>query len=185
MENNQKQKIKIEYNSERNRSEMKQKIIIAILASVLSYFIATEIYQYYEYNKIDKEFNSLSRQYSWLTRKIYKINKEEARDQEVPERWMLAIYHSESRGNPYAVSSAGAMGLGQIMPFHYRGRKEALFDIDLNIHLSVFVFKGCLDQNKGDLVRALNAYEGSNNRPAVNVKYLSEIIYNIYFYREK
>jgi hypothetical protein len=78
-----------------------------------------------------------------------------------------------------------AIGLGQVMPFHYRGRKEALFDIDLNIHLSVKVFKACLNQHKGNLVRALNAYEGRNNRSDINVHYQSEIFNNIYFYSEK
>jgi soluble lytic murein transglycosylase-like protein len=120
-----------------------------------------------------------------LTQKIYFAVKRETDTQQVPFPWMLAIYNSESRGRQYVVSSAGAIGLGQVMPFHYHGRKEALFDIDLNAHLSVKVFRACLIQHRGNLVRALNAYEGRNNRSDVNVHYLSEIFNNIYFYDKK
>lgn len=34
----------------------------------------------------------------------------------IPERWVRAVMQAESAGNPRAVSSAGAMGLMQIMP---------------------------------------------------------------------
>lgn len=34
----------------------------------------------------------------------------------IPERWIWHVMHVESRGKPRAVSSAGAMGLMQIMP---------------------------------------------------------------------
>jgi hypothetical protein len=162
-----------------------QKIVIRILLFVILCFCTDYGVKYYQSYMVEREYTHYSNQYPWLTWKIYEVTKRETDTQKVPFPWMLAIINSESRGRQYAVSSAGAIGLGQVMPFHYRGRKEALFDIDLNIHLSVKVFKACLNQHKGNLVQALNAYEGRNNRSDINVHYQSEIFNNIYFYSEK
>lgn len=41
---------------------------------------------------------------------------EAARRFGIPESWILRVMHVESRGNPRAVSRAGALGLMQIMP---------------------------------------------------------------------
>lgn len=44
----------------------------------------------------------------------------------LPEAWIWAIIRAESRGNPYAVSPAGAMGLMQIMPGTWRFERARL-----------------------------------------------------------
>jgi soluble lytic murein transglycosylase-like protein len=162
-----------------------QKTIIWFLLFVISCFCLDYAYNSYKFYASEREYAHYHKQYPWLTHRIYDTVIAETGAQSVPLPWMLAIIHSESRGSQYAVSSAGAIGLGQVMPFHYRGRKEALFDIDLNIMTSVGVFRQCLDMHKGNLVRALNTYEGHNKRPDINVKYLSEIIENIYFPDQK
>jgi len=188
MENNKKQKAKIRKNysfSEEKSGLIFREIIIYLFLCVIAWVCVDYGKKYYQFHKAEKEYIHYSKQYSWLTQKIYDAVKWETETQQVPTAWMLAIINSESRGKQYAVSVAGAIGLGQVMPFHYQGRKEALFDIDLNIHLSVKVFRACLVQHKFNLVRALNAYEGRNNRSDVNVHYLSEIFNNIYFYDKK
>ena len=131
----------------------------------------------------DKQlFRRYKIQYPWLDEKIYYAVKKETQEQGIDLKTILAVIHSESRGNRYAVSSAGALGLGQVMPIHYPGRKEVLFDPDMNIRLSVRVLKSCLKQHNSNLVKALNCYEGRNNRDDINVRYLSEIIENIHYY---
>lgn len=45
---------------------------------------------------------------------------EAAQSQNLDPRFLAAVVQVESRFNPYAVSSAGAMGLGQLMPFNLR-----------------------------------------------------------------
>jgi soluble lytic murein transglycosylase-like protein len=188
MENNKKQKTKIRKSysfSEEKSGLIFQEIIIYLFLCVIAWVCVDNIREYYQDYRVKQEYSRYQEQYPWLTWKIYEVTKQETDTQQVPTAWMLAIINSESRGKQYAVSAAGAIGLGQVMPFHYQGRKEALFDIDLNIHLSVKVFRACLVQHKFNLVRALNAYEGRNNRSDVNVHYLSEIFNNIYFYDKK
>ena len=57
----------------------------------------------------------------------------------IPESWIVRVMHVESRGNPRAVSRAGAMGLMQIMPATWtmlsarHGLGSDPFDVRANI----------------------------------------------------
>src|SRR3546814_15785443 len=51
---------------------------------------------------------------------------EAARRFGLPEAWIWAIIRTESHGDPYAVSPAGAMGLMQIMPGTWRFERARL-----------------------------------------------------------
>ena len=161
----------------------RERAIIAVVLSI-SLILIFWFAQWIGNKSIMQEFNHYHTQYEWLSWKIYVKAKEETSKKNIPLPWMLAIYHSESRGNRFAVSVAGAVGLGQVMPLHWKGRVDALYDVDLNIELSTDVFSNCLIMNKGNLIKALNCYERGNNRQDINLKYLSEIIQNIYFYEE-
>jgi soluble lytic murein transglycosylase-like protein len=136
-------------------------------------------FNYLENNDEKKEYDYeyYKNKYSWLTPQIYEKTKLKTEKRNIPLSWMLAIYYAESRGNQYAVSKSGALGLGQVMPFHYRGNKHDLFNIDLNIELSTTIFERCMKKNNNKLVESCNCYEG--RRRDVNAKYLSEIIENI------
>ena len=70
---------------------------------------------------------------------------------------ILAIMHAESHFNPKAVSSAGAKGLMQVMPFHNKTNKS-LFEIEYNIKLGINIFKNYLDSLKGDTLWAIASY---------------------------
>jgi len=81
---------------------------------------------------------------------------------------ILAIIDVESNFDRYAISSANALGLMQVMPFWVRevGRedKNELFDIQFNVLLGCRILKYYLDMESGDLVRGLGRYNGSLGR---------------------
>jgi len=65
--------------------------------------------------------------------------------------------------NPSAISSVGAIGLMQVMPFHAGGWGCAgsdLTDLDVNICHGAKVFENALRRTEGDLDQALLRYNG-------------------------
>lgn len=77
---------------------------------------------------------------------------------------VLALIQVESAFDPTAVSSAGAQGLMQIMPFWKEviGRPEDdLFDAALNLRYGCTILAHYLRVEEGDLTRALARYNGS------------------------
>ena len=85
----------------------------------------------------------------------------------MPPELLLAVMDVESRFNRYAVSSAGAVGLMQVMPFWPRelGVENRLFgDTDFNIRLGAEILGYYLYVERNDYVRALARYNGSLGR---------------------
>ena len=85
----------------------------------------------------------------------------------VDENLIKSVIKVESNFDPNAVSSVGAKGLMQIMPFNY----ESLgitdpFDIEQNIDGGTKYIKKCLDMYDGDVQMALMAYNGGSGRMA-------------------
>lgn len=81
---------------------------------------------------------------------------------------VLSIMQVESAFRRYAVSSAGARGLMQVMPFWVGliGEKEHnLFHLRTNLRYGCVILRHYLDIEKGDLFRALGRYNGSLGRP--------------------
>ena len=77
---------------------------------------------------------------------------------------VLSIIHVESRFRKYAISSAGARGYMQIMPFWIDtiGSKEHnLFHLRVNLRYGCTIFRHYLDLEKGDYFGALGRYNGS------------------------
>jgi soluble lytic murein transglycosylase-like protein len=77
---------------------------------------------------------------------------------------VLALIEVESRFDSYAVSSAGAMGMMQIMPFWKKeiGRSDDnLMDIQTNLRYGCTILRYYLDKEKGRLADALARYNGS------------------------
>jgi len=81
---------------------------------------------------------------------------------------VLGVIQVESNFRKYAVSRAGAMGYMQVMPFWVRliGRTDDnLFHLRTNLRFGCVILRHYLDQEKGDLFRALGRYNGSLGRP--------------------
>ena len=77
---------------------------------------------------------------------------------------MLAIVHVESAFRKYAISSAGARGYMQVMPFWVGNIGETehnLFSLRTNLRYGTVIFRHYLDKEKGNLFRALGRYNGS------------------------
>jgi soluble lytic murein transglycosylase-like protein len=81
---------------------------------------------------------------------------------------VLGLMQVESGFRKYAVSSAGARGYMQVMPFWVKliGRPEnSLFDLRTNLRYGCIILRHYLDIEKGDLYRALGRYNGSLGKP--------------------
>ncbi|MFN2309275.1 MAG: lytic transglycosylase domain-containing protein [Gammaproteobacteria bacterium] len=95
---------------------------------------------------------------------ILKIVHLEATRAGLAPELVLSVIHVESNFDRFAISSAGARGLMQVMPFWLEelDRPDAdLFDIHTNIRFGCTILKHYLDREKGDNSRALARYNGS------------------------
>jgi soluble lytic murein transglycosylase-like protein len=91
----------------------------------------------------------------------------EAKRLKLPPGLVMAVIDVESRFDRWAVSSAGAVGLMQVMPFW--PRQLGMTNADLvrtpqNIRMGCTILKFYLDREKGDYTRALARYNGSVGR---------------------
>ena len=77
---------------------------------------------------------------------------------------VLALIQVESNFDEYAISTAGARGLMQVMPFWLKeiGRNDDnLFNIKTNLRFGCTILRYYLDKEKGNITRALARYNGS------------------------
>ena len=81
---------------------------------------------------------------------------------------VLGLIQVESNFRKHAVSSAGARGYMQVMPFWLKligARDHNLFHLRTNLRYGCVILRHYLDMEKGDLYRALGRYNGSLGRP--------------------
>lgn len=100
-------------------------------------------------------------------RRITAMIFEEARRAEIPAGLVFALIQVESAFKRFALSSAGARGLMQIMPFWREeiGRpKDNLFHPRTNLRYGCTILHHYLLREDGDILRALAAYNGSTGR---------------------
>ena len=81
---------------------------------------------------------------------------------------VLGLIQVESGFRKYAISSAGARGYMQVMPFWSRligdGDVSRLFHMQTNLRFGCTILRHYLDIERGDLLLALGRYNGSRGR---------------------
>lgn len=91
----------------------------------------------------------------------------ESKRLQLPPSLVMAVIDVESRFNRWATSSAGAVGLMQVMPFwpsQLGMQNHQLLDISHNIRMGCTILKYYLELERGDYARALARYNGSLGR---------------------
>ncbi|MGO8753939.1 MAG: lytic transglycosylase domain-containing protein [Gallionellaceae bacterium] len=81
---------------------------------------------------------------------------------------VLGLIEVESGFRKYAISSAGARGFMQVMPFWVKeigARDDNLFHLRTNLRYGCTILRLYLDMENGNLYRALGRYNGSLGRP--------------------
>jgi len=85
----------------------------------------------------------------------------------LPPGLIMAVLDVESGFDRWAVSSAGAVGLMQVMPFwpeQLGMRRYELTRITQNLHMGCAILRFYLDSERRDVRRALERYNGSVGR---------------------
>lgn len=96
--------------------------------------------------------------------KILRIAHKEARRVDLRPELVLSVMHVESLFDQYAISSAGAQGIMQVMPFWKKEigtPEDNLMDIATNIRYGCTILKAYLKREKGNERKALARYNGS------------------------
>ncbi|MEO6514237.1 MAG: lytic transglycosylase domain-containing protein [Steroidobacteraceae bacterium] len=88
-------------------------------------------------------------------------------EQRLPPGLVLALMDIESHFNRWAVSSAGAVGLMQVMPFwpaELGMQRHELTQVEANMRMGCAILRFYLRREKNDVRKALARYNGSVGR---------------------
>jgi len=88
---------------------------------------------------------------------------------------VISLIHAESAFKRFAISSVGAQGLMQVMPFWKNeiGRPEDnLTSVATNLRYGCTILKHYIDKEKGNIIRGLARYNGSLGK----VKYPEKVL---------
>jgi soluble lytic murein transglycosylase-like protein len=132
----------------------------------------------------EPHFPSIQEKVNWLTEMSSRLSRRmpdrearleflktvyyEAKRAGLDPQMVLGLIQVESGFKKYSVSSAGARGYMQVMPFWVRliGSKDHnLFHMRTNLRFGCTILRHYLDIENGDLYRALGRYNGSLGKP--------------------
>jgi soluble lytic murein transglycosylase-like protein len=132
----------------------------------------------------EPRFSSMQEKIAWLSEMSRRLEKRipdrhgrleflkavyyEAQRAGLDPQLVLGLIQVESGFRKYAVSSAGARGYMQVMPFWVKligTRDNNLFHLRTNLRYGCTILRHYLDIEKGNLYRALGRYNGSLGAP--------------------
>jgi soluble lytic murein transglycosylase-like protein len=132
----------------------------------------------------EPQFPTVQEKVNWLTEMSARLNRRmpdrearleflktvyyEAKRAGLDPQMVLGLIQVESGFKKYSVSSAGARGYMQVMPFWVGliGNKDSnLFHMRTNLRFGCTILRHYLDIENGDLYRALGRYNGSLGKP--------------------
>ena len=97
---------------------------------------------------------------------------------------VATLMQLESCGNPTAISSAGASGLFQVMPYHF-AEDENPFHPETNADRGLSFFNSCLVRNDGVVGRAFACYNGGYYGTLVPMQDWPEETRKYYFWADR
>ena len=98
---------------------------------------------------------------------ILRIAHQESTRVGIPPELVLSVIQVESNFDRFAISSAGARGLMQVMPFWLEELDrpgDDLFDVRTNIRFGCIILKHYMERERGNHARALARYNGSGGQ---------------------
>lgn len=132
----------------------------------------------------DPQFPSIQEKVNWLTEMSSRLSRRmpdrearleflktvyyEAKRAGLDPQMVLGLIQVESGFKKYSVSSAGARGYMQVMPFWVKliGAKDSnLFHMRTNLRFGCTILRHYLDIENGNIYRALGRYNGSLGKP--------------------
>ena len=132
----------------------------------------------------EPQFSSIQEKVNWLTEMSVRLTSRmpdrkarldflktvhyEATRAGLDPQMVLGLIQVESGFKKYSVSSAGARGYMQVMPFWVRligSKDQNLFHMRTNLRFGCTILRHYLDMENGDLYRALGRYNGSLGKP--------------------
>ncbi|MGK9065103.1 lytic transglycosylase domain-containing protein [Stutzerimonas chloritidismutans] len=106
---------------------------------------------------------------------LLRLVHQEASKAGLKPEWVLALIHAESHFDRFAISSVGAQGMMQVMPFWKAelGRpQDNLTDNATNLRYGCTILSYYLKKENGNIQRALARYNGSLGKPHYPAKVL-------------
>lgn len=117
--------------------------------------------------EMSKRLESRIPNYDWRIELLETV-RYESRRAGIETALVLGLIQTESAFKQYAVSSAGALGYMQIMPFWTRligdGDVGKLFHMQTNLRYGCVILRHYMDIEKGDMFLALGRYNGSRGQ---------------------